>query len=65
MFDILQFPLIAVTYLLLVRFIIPLRGGSKMVSELMPPMENHVDFNGKELVCFFNNLFFSLLININ
>lgn len=36
-----------------------------MVSELMPPMENHVDFNGKELVCFLNNLFFSLLININ
>lgn len=31
----------------------------------MPPMENHVDFNGKELDCFFNNLFFSLLININ
>lgn len=31
-----------------------------MVSELMPPMENHVDFNGKEhvWVVFFKLLFF-------
>lgn len=36
-----------------------------MVFELMLFMENYVDFNGKEFVCFFNNLFFFLLININ
>lgn len=38
-----------------------------MVSELMPPMENHVDFNGKEhvWVVFLSYSFFSLVININ